>query len=300
MSNSVISTLPVTGDENRPLPLIVAEKWGFPLAYVETESEFYFAVQDWIKGLTGADDVRHIWANLQRREDMEQVLFSKQQLPYTASNGKTYQMDHVTDKGLYLIAQYLRVTKARPVLDEIKKFLAEAGAFVDDVRRNPDTILLSGAITPDQAMDAAIQAYRSQGKDDNWIRARMEGKIKRNLFTSALSAAVVDVLTRHHYASATDDVYRGLWNRTAAHLKSELELGKKDSLRDHQPMLALYYQGIAEEVAARKLGDREELTWSEARQIVQMVAAFIGKQAQDTSELLGLDLATGKPLLARR
>jgi len=222
---------------------------------------------------------------------------SIRQLPYKAKDGKTYQVDHATDKGLYLIAQHLRSTKARPALAAIKRFLAEAGVFTDEIRRAPETALTSGAMTPDQAIDAAIAMYRAQGKDDKWIQARIQGKIKRNMFTSALNAAVAEVLTPRHYAIATDDVYTGLWGRTAAYLKGELNLPKSASLRDHQPMLALHYQGIAEEVAAHQLGHRSELDWDEARTIVKTVAKFIGEQAQSTSHLLDMDIATGKPLL---
>src|SRR5689334_22716462 len=146
-------------NDNRPLPLLVAEKWGFALAYVVTETRVLYAVQDWIKGLTSVKDIRTIWADIKRRGNLDQVLDSIQQFPYTATNGKTYQMDFVDDEGLYLIAQHLRATKARPVLDEIKKFLAESGAFVDLVRREPETVITSGAIDPDEAIEAAIQAY---------------------------------------------------------------------------------------------------------------------------------------------
>ena len=208
-------------------------------------------------------------------------------------------MDFVDDRALYLIAQHLRVTKSRPVLDAIKKYLAEAGAFVDLVRLEPETAVTSGAIDPDEAIDAAIKAYRAQGKDDRWIRARLEGKIKREKFTSALQAAVAILLTRLHYAIATDEIYKGLWGRTAAILRGELDLPSNVSLRDHQPALALTYQGIAEEVAAQKLGERTELSWDEARAIVRIVAKMIGKQAQATSKFLKIDLATGKPLLPR-
>jgi hypothetical protein len=252
-------------------------------------------VQDWIKGLTG-EEARKKWAKMQG--SMPQLSTSSRQFPYTSTNGKTYQMDFVTDKGLYLIAQYLRVKKKRPVLDEIRKFLAAAGAFVDEVRRDASKVVLSGAVTPDQAIDAAIQAYHAQGKSDMWIRSRMEGKIKRQQFTHALSAAVSDVLNRSHYAIATDDIYRGLWGRTASYLKEELELPKKASLRDHQPMLALHYQGIAEEVCAQKLGREQELEWNQARVIVQEVAQFIGRQAQETSQLLQMDIATGNLFLS--
>lgn len=253
-----------------------------------------YAILDWIRGLIDGNSTQTInaWAKIKNK-----TLISKKGLPYTASDGKTYQRDYTDDKGLYLIAQQLRVTRARPVLDEIKKFLASAGAFVDEVRLDPSAVVFSGAISPDEAIEAVIQTYRAEGKDDRWIMARIEGKIKRGQFTAALSAAVKDTLTRHHYATATDDVYKGLWGRTAAHLKRELDLDRKASLRDHQPMMALHYQGIAEEAAAQKLGARSELSWFEAREIVQHIAQFIGKQADETSQLLGIDLATGKPLL---
>lgn len=289
----------VNNEDKRPLPLIVAEKWGFPLAFAETEDGTMYAVQDWIRGLTGTKDVRTIWAETKRRSNSPELFTSIEQLPYAATNGKTYQMDFANDKLLYLIAQHLRVTKARPVLDEIKKFLAEAGAFVDLVRREPETVITSGAIDPEDAIDIAIQAYRAQGKDDRWIHARLEGKVKREKFTAALQLAVAEVLTRYHYASATDEIYKGLWGRTAAMLKNELELLPKQSLRDHQPALALTYQGLAEDVCATKLGQRTELSYVEAEEIVRVVAELIGKQAQDTSRFLNTDLATGKPLLAR-
>jgi hypothetical protein len=281
-------------DNDTPLPLLVAKRWNFPLAYHQTDEGVYYAVQDWIRGLDGshAKKAAITWSKFKN-----QSILSKKPLPYQASDGKTYKRDFVNDKGLYLIAQYLRDMEDRPVLSEIKKFLASAGAFVDEVRRNPDTVVLSGAMTPDQAIEAAIEAYRAQGKTDAWIMSRLEGKIKRQQFTTALSAAVRDVLNRSHYAIATDDIYKGLWGRTAAYLKEELEVPKKGSLRDHQPMLALHYQGIAEEVCAQKLGQRDELEWNEARGIVQDVAQFVGRQAQETSHLLKMDIATGKPLL---
>lgn len=158
------------------------------------------------------------------------MLNSIQRLPYRASDGKTYQRDYGTDKTLYLIAQYMRVKQDRPMLDEIRRFLAAAGAFVDAVRREPD-------------------------------------------------------------------VYRGLWGRTAATLKQELSLPKTASLRDHQPILALYYQGIVEDVCAQKIGIREEIWWEEARDIIRHVATVIGRQAKETGELLQKDLATDRSLL---
>jgi hypothetical protein len=154
----------------------------------------------------------------------------------------------------------------------------------------------SGAIEPDDAIDAAIEEYRRRGKSDAWINARITGKIKRKMFTSALNAAIAE-MQDIYYALATNEVYQGLWQRTAEMLRSEMGISPNKSLRDHQPTLALTYQGIAEEVSAQKLGNRSELEWDEAQQIVREVSGIIGTQARATGEYLGVDLATGKPLL---
>ncbi len=281
-------------DNHTPLPQIVAKRWNFPLAYVVDEDQIMYAIQDWVRGIAESDmmKVARIWSQIKN-----QTSISNRSLPYTATDGKTYQRDYTNDKGLYLIAQHLRVTKARLVLDEIKKYLAESGAFVDLVRREPKTVVTSGAIDADAAIDAGIEAYLAQGKDSRWIEARISGKMKRARFTAALTTAVRELLSRQHYATATDEIYLGLWQRTAAYLKEELNLPPKASLRDHQPTIALGYQGLAEDIAAQRLGDRDELSWEEARLIVRQVAQLIGKHAAETSLFLQTDLATGKPLL---
>jgi hypothetical protein len=293
-----LSVVPTSDEDARPLPLIVAERWNFPLAHLHHEQALFYAVQDWIRGLTGEADTRYLISKFKKTEAGQQTWNSIQRLPYKASDGKTYQRDYATDRGLYLIAQYLRVKQDRPMLDEIRRFLAAAGAFVDKVRREPDKLIDAAAVNPDKLLEAFIEYHRKRGKDDHWIRMRIDSKIKRNRFTAALAEFVRDVLTPRHYATATDDVYRGLWGRTAAALKRELSVSS-GSLRDHQPTLALYYQGIVEEVCAQKIGAREELWWEEAREIIRQVTLIIGRQAQETSELLGQDLATGRPLLSR-
>jgi hypothetical protein len=201
---------PSEADE-RPLPLIVAARWNFPLAHVQTVTGLLYAVQDWLRGLSGEEDTRRLWTDFKPTKAGEQMSDSIVPLPYKASDGKTYKRDHTSDKGLYLIAQYLRVKHDRPVLDEIRRFLAAAGAFVDEARRDPD-VLLEGVTNPDKLIDAVIEYYRKRGKDDQWIQARIEGKINRNQFTAALAECVRDML-KPHYATATDDVYRELWGR---------------------------------------------------------------------------------------
>lgn len=164
------------------------------------------------------------------------------------------------------------------------------------MRRDPQTVITSGAIDPDKALEVVVDYYRNQGKDDNWINARLTGIIKRQQFTAALKSAVASI-TRNQYGQATNEVYMGLWQRTAQQLKDEIGLSSSQNLRDHQPTLGLMYQALAEETCSTKLGTRQELTFWEACLIIREVADLIGIQAKATSAYLGKDVATGKPLL---
>ncbi len=174
--------------------------------------------------------------------------------------------------------------------------MSKAGAFVDEVRRNPAAALDAVISDPDKALDAVIKMYQREGKSDEWILMRINTKIQRAAFTSALKAAMTDI-EQSHSGRATNEIYLGLWERTAKMLKTEMNLPKNATLRDHQPIAALYYQGLAEDGCARELGSRQVLTWGEAMYIIQDVAQSIGRQARESGERFGLDVATGRPLL---
>jgi hypothetical protein len=224
---SDLPVLPDLSDQNdaRPLPLIVAEKWNFPLAYVKTENVILYAVQDWIRGLTGTKVARAIWAEIKRRS-VGQMSISTQQLPYVSSDSKTYQMDFTDDKGLYLIAQYLRVTKARPVLDAIKKYLAEAGVFVDEARRDPGAAaevfyereyrkLIAEGFTPEEAQQ--------------WLDVRFNQKRTRRFITAVWSARGIN--KPRDFADLTNLVHRVALGLTATRHKRQLAI--KDTPRNY-------------------------------------------------------------------
>jgi hypothetical protein len=112
-------------NDDTPLPLLVAKKWNFRLSYHIVDGKHYYAIQDWIRGLTGTEDIRRVWDQFKKQKLWNQTSISNRRLPYRASDGKTYPREFISDQGLYLIAQYLRPTRARPVLHEIREFLAK-------------------------------------------------------------------------------------------------------------------------------------------------------------------------------
>lgn len=268
--------------DNRPLPLLVANKWSFAIQHYENESGYLYAVQDWIAGLTDTDvrKAQLSWAKLKI-----QMSISNQQLDYIAADGKTYQVDFTDDKGLYSIAQNLRSTAKRPQLKEIKDYLATAGAFADEMR-----------LDPSKGIEAGVSHYERQGKSAEWIETRATGIFSRKAFTAALVASIVD-LTKDTYAHATETLYKGLWQRTTRQLKGELNLNSKQNVRDAMSSIALAYTSIAEMASARKLGEAQEVPETVAMEIIYEIAKLISQQAKQTAALLGVDPFTGQPLL---
>lgn len=216
--------------DERPLPLIVATKWSFQLTYLVSASNYLYSIQDWIIGLTQVKSTRTIWADIKRRANIPELLDSIQQLPYTATNGKSYMMDFTTDKGLYLITQHLRATSKRPILASIRKYLAEAGVFVDEARRNPEG---AAAILEDAAANREYRKLIDEGfsaeEAQQWLDIRSKQKEGRLKITAIWSTRGVN--NRREFADLTNQVHRIALGRTATRHKRELAV--KDSPRNY-------------------------------------------------------------------
>jgi hypothetical protein len=272
--------------DNRPLPEIIADQYSFTLAYHDVGDVRHYAVQDWIKGVAQTDNPRRFWADMKKRSDKagSQLYAQCVQLPYKASNGKTYQMDHAAAETLYQIAQ--RMDAETGLRDKVLSYLAKAGVLLDDIR-----------IDPSKGIEAGVSRYERQGKSPEWIEARTAGIYSRNAFTLAVKNAIVD-LGKETYAHATETLYKGLWQRTTKQLRGELNLNPKQNVRDAMSSIALAYTNIAEAACARKLGEAQEVPETVAMEIIYEIAKIISQQAKQTAGLLGVDPFTGKPLLS--
>lgn len=209
----------------RPLPLIVAERWNFPLAYTETKDGLYYAIQDWARGLTGDSDIRKVLSKMQK-----QMSISSRPLPYVATDGKTYQREYTNDRGLYLIAQYLRVTKARVILGEIKRYLASAGVFVDEARRNPEAAAEElDRVAYSRQYKKLIAEGFSPEEAQEWLDVRHKQKRQRRIITGIWRERGISKPT--DFAELTNQIHRVALGRTATRHKRELAV--KDSPRNH-------------------------------------------------------------------
>ncbi|MEP7284233.1 MAG: hypothetical protein ABI947_00535 [Chloroflexota bacterium] len=303
MSDNVPFQVNMNSNEKRPLPLIVAMQWNFILDSRSHDKGSMYNIQEWIKGISSNQNPSRVWSDLKRSNIIHDELYdSIVKFSVKGINNKTYQVEFGTDEVLYFIAAHLRVTsQSGKALEQIKEYLAKAGVLVDVLRRDSVARTKVAATgDPEALIGAAIDQYRKAGRDDRWIQARIEGVVTRKQFTSALSTAV-RYASPYLFSTGTNKIYKGLWDRTTAQLRGDLNLKPKDNVRDGFGEFALIYTRLAEKVATTRLeGEDEYVSEKVAMEIIHEAARLIYKQAQETSQALGIDLVTERPLLQNR
>jgi hypothetical protein len=252
--------------------------------------EWHYSVIDIIAELLEKDhqQASTYWRKLKSRllaEGNETVTFCHR-LKMKAEDGRLRFTDVVnTEQALRLIQSI-----PSPKVEPMKLWLASVGTERLQEDEDPELAFL-------RYLETKHDKYRLQGKAESWIVARIEGIVTRKQFVEALKLAVIDAIPMM-YSMATEKLYKGLWHRTTAQLRGELNLTKQDNPRDFFGEYALIYTRLAEKLAADKLGQAEIVTLNVGIEIIWTVAKHISIQAKATSEMLGYDLVTQKPLLS--
>lgn len=261
--------------DEREHPLLVSEKWAFELQHYqrrETEGGNLYSIQDWIAGI-GSSSKRQA-ADMWRKMATAELKTTVEILPYTASSGRVYQMDYTNQRGCYLIAQEMRVTKDRPQLEEIKRYLANAGVLVDAIRRETEG-------------------------GTHFIEARSKGIEKRKELTA--TAQQTHVTGTPDYAAITNTEYRNLFGADKQQLVKALSLSPAEArqFRNHLSELGIRALDAAETGARLKMESAgRKLTSIEQVQMVEYATRLVAPGFQEMASWVGVDLASGKPLLS--
>jgi hypothetical protein len=230
----------------RPLPIIVADKWGFSLQYHIVDDVYYYAGQDWIAGMTGRPDAARKTYVYQVGLIGDELSSSTRQLNYKAANSKTYQMDYLTDKGLYRLTQSMRDTKKHPLVNVIKQYLSDAGAFADLARREPETVGRAVLSYSDKRkrQELATQGW-SEDEIQQWLDVRSVQRVSAGRIAAAWERG--GIVEKQDYAKLHNAVSEVATGNTATQHKIALHTGKpREGLSAYENAAIHVVQTVAE------------------------------------------------------
>jgi DNA-damage-inducible protein D len=270
-------------------PMLSNEIKGDRIRKEEIDGEMFYSVIDIVGELLDLDhkQAKSYYTVLKTRLKKEgnETTTRCSQLKMKAEDGKMRLTDVMNREQLLRLVQSIPSPKVEP----LKLWLAQVGAERLEESEDPELGLF-------RSIDRTVKDYRESGKTDNWITARVQGIVTRKDFVDALKNAVINAEPTM-YAQTTDNLYKGLWERTTAQLRKDLNISGQQNPRDHFGEYALIYTRLAEKLATERLGNLETVTLVTAMNIVWEVATLFHKQAKELSEAVGYDLVSEKPLL---
>lgn len=285
VQRSLLDLLP----ENQPHPIILSQKYNFPLSYIDIDGNpdnYLYHIPQWVKGI---GSTLQSWSMLKKQGN--DVFNTVEKVKFEGIDGKMYPTDFGNANILYLIAEHIQPTKVSEQLIEIREYLAATGVAVDSARRNPEP----PKTKKQRKLERDLGLIDKVWADNHEGRERIQLQIDVIKSYQVLQQTVKDMVDNPNYGHLTNTEYMNLFGYTAQGLKNKLN--SKD-IRSDLATMALSNLRHAETMLAGILRmSSGNLTMGQTKAIYDSVLKPIGETFDIICQEFGIDGITGKPLL---
>jgi DNA-damage-inducible protein D len=199
-------------------------------------NEWFFSVVDVIQAITESKEPSRYWSQLKRqiseKERVSQLFANIEQLKMPGIDGKMYLTDTANVETLFRIIQSIPSPKAEP----FKRWLARVGYERIEEFQNPEI-----------AVKRAIINWKIQGREDDWIEARLRSIVVRHELTSEWAKRGVQ--EGYEYGYLTNIISKETFGlKTDEHKK--LKGLTSQNLRNHMTDFELVFTMLGEKSTA--------------------------------------------------
>jgi DNA-damage-inducible protein D len=257
--------------------IVASEVDGYKLRRVWHDGQWWHAVPDIVGALAESEDPPNYWRVLKsrlRKEGAEQTITNCNGFKLPAHDGKMRQVDCAPNSALFRIIESVPSKRAEP----IKQFLAQVGAE-----------RLEEIAQPSKIVDRAIQTYRDQGREDEWIDGRLQNISARNELTDEWKERGAEGVKA---APITEAMHKEMLGHTPSEHRRLKRLGSGHELRDHCDGLELAITTLGERAAKTIIVERDTQNFKETKEGSLAGAKIAGDAAREIEKAIGRPIAS--------
>jgi prophage antirepressor-like protein len=263
---------------------------GHGIRRIICSNEPHFSVIDVCEAIVEPTNSRRYWSDLKRQlaeeEGFGEVYEKIVQLKLPAPDGKMRPTDCANVKTLLRIVQSITSPKAEP----FKRWLAQVG-----FERIEETAAPSKGIR--RAVGRARQAYKDDGRSDDWIDMRLQNISAENELHEEWDQRGVPEKSKPVIENKMHEETHGLSRRHHRKLKKLHE--DAIDLPDHYTTLEMAFDTLGKAAAKEIVKDRDTQTVDATHKASVAGAKVAGRARQDLEKQLGRPVASSENYLCK-
>lgn len=256
-----------------------------PIRRIHQNDKWFFSIVDIIQLLTDSSTPRRYWSDLKIRLKKEAGSFEVYEnivhFKVRATDGKLRETDMADTRTILRIIQSISTSKAEP----FKQWLAQVGEERAEETENPEL-----------AIERMRDFYRGQGRDDQWINARIQNAVVRNDLTDEWSERGAN--EGQEFAVLTNIINKNTFGVTIAEHK-EIKSLKKENLRDHETNLELALTTLGEATSAELHRNRDTQGFEKLQEDASEAGKIAGNSRREIEKKLGRSVVTSENFLSQ-